>query len=262
MVIEEPATHLRQRHRMDPATAVLQKYGHSEENTYRVLSNVGGVPLSTLGHRNRGRKSIQQRAADQQYLTQQEEKALVSYFLRMSRNGYPLPVKFAGNLAYRIKSQRSSVFQIPTTDQSDIRAPGKNWPQAFSKRHPELKATRDRAIDWDRHDHHIYDKVVDWFVIIGRELAAPAVLPENTYNMDETGVLLSVPNSLKVLVGRDELKTRRGVRVKRTLITAIECISADGRCLHPLIIWPATTHRSNWTTHPTPGWHYGHSETG
>ena len=247
---------------MDPATAVLQKYGYSEENTYRVLSNVSGVPLSTVGHRNRGRKSIQQRAADQQYLTPQEEKALVSYFLGMSRKGYHLPVKFAGSLAYIIRLQRSSIFQIPQTDRSDIHAPGKNWPQVFSKRHPELQAIRMKPIAWERHDHHIYDKVVDWFPIIGKELAAPGILPENTFNMEETGVLLSVPNSLKVLVGRGELKTCRGAGVKRTLITAIECISADGRCLHPLIIWPAATHRSNWTTHPTPGWHYGHSETG
>jgi DDE superfamily endonuclease len=29
-----------------------------------------------------------------------------------------------------------------------------------------------------------------------------------------------------------------------------------------MIIWPASTHRSNWTTHPTPGWVYPHSETG
>ena len=29
-----------------------------------------------------------------------------------------------------------------------------------------------------------------------------------------------------------------------------------------MIIWPASTHRANWTTHPTPGWHYACSETG
>jgi hypothetical protein len=46
------------------------------------------------------------------------------------------------------------------------------------------------------------------------------------------------------------------------MVTVIECISSDGRSLLPLIIWPASTHRSNWTTHPTPGWHYGHSENG
>jgi len=98
--------------------------------------------------------------------------------------------------------QRSSIFQIPATDRNDIKPPGKNWPQAFCKRHPELKAMRMKAIDWDRHDRHIYNKVVDWFAIIRKELASPAVLAENTYNMDETGVLLSVLNSLKVLVDR------------------------------------------------------------
>lgn len=30
----------------------------------------------------------------------------------------------------------------------------------------------------------------------------------------------------------------------------------------PLVIWPAVTHRSNWTTHPTPGWHFARTETG
>jgi hypothetical protein len=43
---------------------------------------------------------------------------------------------------------------------------------------------------------------------------------------------------------------------------SIECISADGRSLLPMVIWPATTHRRNWTTHPTPGWHYACSESG
>lgn len=30
----------------------------------------------------------------------------------------------------------------------------------------------------------------------------------------------------------------------------------------PLIIWPTSTHRSPWTTHETPGWHYACSKTG
>jgi hypothetical protein len=54
----------------------------------------------------------------------------------------------------------------------------------------------------------------------------------------------------------------RGARVKRTSVTAIECISGDGRYLNPMIIWPASTHRSNWTTFPTPGWQYACSDSG
>jgi hypothetical protein len=93
----------------DPAKVVLKRVGHSPENTYAALFELSGVPESTLWHRDHGRDSIQQRAAKQQYLSPQEEKALVSYLLRMSANGYPLPVEFARNLACLI----SAFFDFP-----------------------------------------------------------------------------------------------------------------------------------------------------
>ncbi|KAJ5471897.1 hypothetical protein N7539_008466 [Penicillium diatomitis] len=141
--------------------------------------------------------------------------------------------KFLRSLALVIVQQRSSAFRI--IDPSfEVRPPGKNWPQGFYLRHPQLKGRRLRAIDWKRDDRQIEEKVRHWFAIIGRELADPAILPGNVYNMDEAGVLLSVLNSLKVLVGKDDLRKHRGTTVKRTLVTAVECISADGRSLHPL----------------------------
>ncbi len=76
------------------------------------------------------------------------------------------------------------------------------------------------------------------------------------------GVMLSMLGSVKVLVGKDDLRDYRGAGVKRTTVTAIECIGADGRSLLPLIIWPASTHRSKWTTCSTPRWHYAYSENG
>ena len=51
-------------------------------------------------------------------------------------------------------------------------------------------------------------------------------------------------------------------RNKRQLVTTIECISAAGKYLSPLVIWPAATQRSDWTTHSTPGWHYDCSRKG
>jgi hypothetical protein len=72
--------------------------------------------------------------------------------------------------------------------------------------------------------------------VIGRELQDPIICPENVYNMDETGVMLCNLGSVKVLVGKDDLRNYRGAGVKRTMITAIECISSDGRSLLPMII--------------------------
>ena len=74
--------------------------------------------------------------------------------------------------------------------------------------------------------------------------------------------MLSQLGSVKVLVSSDSQRGCRGARVKRTTITAIECVSGDGRALHPMIIWPASTHRSNWSTWETPGWYYGYSDSG
>jgi hypothetical protein len=88
------------------------------------------------------------------------------------------------------------------------------------------------------------------------------VLKENVYNMDETGIMLSALGSLKVLVGRDDLRNYRGAGVQRTMITAVECICADGQTLYPLIIWPGVTQVSSWTSYATPGWRFACSENG
>ena len=84
-------------------------------------------------------------------------------------------------------------------------------------------------------------------------LQDPAVLAENVYNIDETGVMLSIPGFVKVLVNKHDMRNYRGARVKHTTVTMIECISGDSRYLNPMIIWLASTYRSNWTMFPTPG---------
>jgi hypothetical protein len=109
------------------------------------------------------------------------------------------------------------------------------------KRHPEVRTMRIKALGSNRHDHHIHHKVKEWFKLMGEQLRNPDILPENVYNMNETGVLLSVLSTLKVLVSSDLPRPCRKAGVKRTVVTAIECISADGRSLPPLIIWRATT---------------------
>ncbi|KAF5018491.1 hypothetical protein F66182_9526 [Fusarium sp. NRRL 66182] len=77
------------------------------------------------------------------------------------------------------------------------------------------------ALDWKRYD--IREKVIHWFEAIKIVLENPDVLQENVYNMDETGVMLSKPNSVKVLVSKDNPQGYRGARIKRTTVTAIEC---------------------------------------
>jgi hypothetical protein len=91
-------------------------------------------------------------------------------------------------------------------------------------------------LDWNRHEKNTYRKIIYLVEVIKDMLQDPAVLAENVYNMDETGVMLSILGSVKVLVSKYDIQDYRGMRIKRTTVTAIECISGDGRYLNPMII--------------------------
>jgi hypothetical protein len=161
-----------------------------------------------------------QPASCQQYLTLQEEKALVSYVLQSAENGFPLPVKALRRLAWLIKCQRV-MGHIDFSHIGLLRLPGKNWPQALYARHPELCARRLKAIDWTRADVNIYNKAEHWFEVIGEQLSKSDVLPANVYNMDETGVILGRAATFKMLVCRQKSQRTRGTGQKRILITAV-----------------------------------------
>jgi hypothetical protein len=218
--------------------------------TYTALSKKSKVARSTLFYRKNGRPSREAKARKQQYLTPPEEKALVKYLVRMSDLGFPLPIKYIPSLAFTIARGRKP------------NPPSKNWAKRFEERQPDLQSRKVKPVDWKRHDINIYNKITQWFEVINEVLQDPDVRPENVYNMDETGIMLSLLSSVKVLVSKNDLRDYRGAGVKRSMVTAIECVSADGRALLPMVIWPATSHRSNWTTYPTPGWHYAFSENG
>ena len=112
-------------------------------------------------------------------------------------------MKFIPSLAYSVIHHRS-ITERP------LKAPSQNQPKALEKRYPILLARRVKALDWNRHEKNIYEKIIHWFEVIKDILQDPAVLAENMYNMDETGVMLSMPGSVKVLVSKHDKRDYRG----------------------------------------------------
>jgi hypothetical protein len=70
------------------------------------------------------------------------------------------------------------------------------------------------AIDWNRHDKNIADKMTHWFEVIGEVLRDPTVRQGNVYNIDDTEVMPSMLSSVKALIGKDDKRDYRGARVK------------------------------------------------
>ncbi|OCK99400.1 uncharacterized protein K441DRAFT_490387, partial [Cenococcum geophilum 1.58] len=61
-----------------------------------------------------------------QYLTLEEEKAIVKFLLLIANLGHPVRIKFIYSLAFNIAYYRSIDILIKPL--------GKNWPRAFKKR--------------------------------------------------------------------------------------------------------------------------------
>lgn len=55
--------------------------------SFRTLADHGDVPRTTLQHRARGRRSLEDKAQSQQYLYASEEKALVKFFIQQDTLG-------------------------------------------------------------------------------------------------------------------------------------------------------------------------------
>ncbi|KAF1996697.1 hypothetical protein P154DRAFT_525392, partial [Amniculicola lignicola CBS 123094] len=126
---------------MDRASQVLAEGFPSDvlRTTYAAFADRSGVPLSTRHHHAHGRCSREKQAQRQQYLTPEEEKALVKFLLLISNLGHTVRIKFIPSLAFRI-TRRWSLPDKP------IQPPGKKWLRAFEKRYPEPKARQLRAI--------------------------------------------------------------------------------------------------------------------
>jgi hypothetical protein len=94
---------------MDRASqALAAAFSADQPGTYRSVAEKCNVPRSTLHRRKHGGTSKEVKAQRQQYLTVEEERALVSFLLLMSSLGQPVRIKYIPTLAFSIARRRST----------------------------------------------------------------------------------------------------------------------------------------------------------
>lgn len=105
---------------MDRASQVLaQGVPVTVPRSHRALADHGGVPRSTLHYRAHGRRSIEEKAQRQQYLSPSEDEAVVNFLLQMSHLGQPVRMKHIPAIAFCATRQRPQSERPP-------RPPGRN----------------------------------------------------------------------------------------------------------------------------------------
>ena len=200
-----------------------------------------GVSKSTLLRRLRGGKTRSVSHQHQQLLTAAEEKALCNWISRLNDRGFPPRVANVPEFAAWILKQRKRGPPIPAV------LPGRSWARRFFLRHPELLRKWSRRISKERADNAEDNALLEaWFEAYEAAVRTNGIAEANIWNMDETGFAMGPARNAKVVLTARNAEGKARMPGNRDWVTAVECVSAAGRHLDPLVIFKGSRILQNW----------------
>jgi hypothetical protein len=232
-----------------------QAYQRDQFRSIRQAALAYDVPPRTLSDRVNGRVAREDSLANGRKLTTTEEEVLLQWILSMDERGYPPKPSAVGDAARLLLRARLGPEAFI----------GKNWTHNFINRQPTLQSRWTRKYDHQRALCEDPVIIEAWFRLVYNTVQKYGILPEDTYNFDETGFALGIASTSRVVTASD----RRGKPPQlqpgdREWVTAIETINTSGWYLPPMVIFKGKVHISTWyqETDLPLNWVIGLSENG
>lgn len=182
--------------------------------------------------------------------TAAEETCLVHYMRRATLSGCPLSRKDVFQVANELRKNRCSLDEPNSLDAAHVPLLGHTWFDKFKKRHPQLQSAAQRGLERSRFKAESPASLEPYFSELGELLNANKYDPSLMFNMDETGYGIGASQSTRVIAVRSEEnppikskqnKVKKVTTARQEWVTTVECISADGNVLPPLVIFKGTT---------------------
>jgi hypothetical protein len=223
------------------------------------------VAESTLRYHQRGYGFQRNAQVNNRKLTATEEKVLLQRIILLDNRGLSPSLPFVRRMADLLLREREPSSSV-----------GKNWLTRFVQRHNEFTSKFLRKYDYQRAKCNDPAVIQPWFDLVRTTIEKYGILMEDIYNFDETGFLMGVIATQKV-VTQTRLPTSKQLRVactkagrpkvtqpgNRNWVTAIECINASGWAVPSVIIFEGKVHQSSWYQTGIPrDWVIGLSENG
>ena len=251
---------MRKRHTTEPSSPA-----YTDANLLNALASINsgasirqaardwGIPYTTLHGRLTGRVSHREAKQHTQRLSHFQEASLVDWVLVQDQLGLPPTHRQIKSFAQRILAAGG-----------DERRLGKHWMEQFLNRNPSIKTLKGKRMENSRVKAVTTESIKRFFSRLQLP-AIQAILPENRYNMDETGIMQGF--GINGLVVGSAEKSSAIVRSPQTRIwtSIIECVSATGRALNPAIIFRGKNLDKSIFPQDQPelrDWHFGTSKRG
>jgi 4-hydroxybenzoate polyprenyltransferase len=192
------------------------------------------IPRSTLNNRKNGQQPRTVAFQELQKLSRPLEDSLAEWVRNQGAIGLPPIHSQIKKLAHRMLRTQGNTTTI-----------GKRWINRFIDRHPFLKTQRSKSMEHTQVNGATIDVIRGWFPYLNVP-AIKAIKPTNRYNMDEAGIMEGQGTNGLVVGTREKkaiLKKAPGTRVWTSFI---ECVSATGRRLNPLVIFKGKSVQQQW----------------
>lgn len=193
-----------------------------------------GIPRSTLHDRLTGTVTRNEANEHNQRLSKKQEAALVGWILSQGDLGF-------APSHHQVREFAARIVKAGGDDQPL----GKAWMEGFLRRNPEVKTVRGKTLDSCRLNGATTKIVKEFFSL----LTIPEIKdisPDNRYNMDETGILEGRGSNGLVLGAAQKKVIIRKQLGSRCWTSILECISATGRVLTPLVIFKGLSVQHQW----------------
>ena len=215
---------------------------------------VWSVPRNTLRNRIHGHHPRQIGAEHLQRLAPIQEQRLVDWIRVQGTLGTPPNHATIREIVRRMLA-----------DDGDLQPLGKKWMEGFFRRNPTIKTMPGKHIESARLKNACPENIRAFLEQL-KDPTIAAIPPQHRYNMDEAGIMEGLGvNGL--VVGASELRQAYVKEPKRGCwMTFVECISAQGHSINPLVIFNGKSIQQQWFPKELDseirGWHFTNSQNG
>jgi hypothetical protein len=139
----------------------------------------------------------------------------------------------------------------------------KNWVSRFVNSQSELQTKWNRKFHSQRARCEDSIAIATWFKLVEETRQAYGIHDTDIYNFDETGFMMGVAATSKVVTSSDTVGRATVVQPgNREWVTSTECINASGWCLPPFVILYGKQHQASWYHHIPIDWVVAVSDNG
>lgn len=192
---------------------------------------MAGQTLHTIAHES------------DQTLSTMEEKTLVQWITRLTHTGFPALRVLVVQMAEEIQH---GCVQLSKTLALSLQPIGKKWLDRFKTCHLEIARIWTRQIKSAWFKATSYEGVKRWFNVVTELFLQHQYPLERVYNMDESGFAVGASQSSRALVNICKASSWKIVAGQQEWIIAIECVSAAGVVVPPLIIFKVKHMNTAW----------------